>query len=303
LYGYVELADPLVYGSRLNVDVRLGEQGLLVGRWLATFGRRPEFIAGAEAGYRRMPFDIYEGDLRVGSPRAFVTNFSLVGGLVIGNGATLVGRVKGEYADLDEFAAAGAPFTGEDQSYYTLGGIFALDTYDRAVFPSRGAGGLAKAEWADVFSSGGSSFSHFVLDLHGAAPVYRGLTVLGRVTLGSSTGTLPDNYYFFLGGTNSYFVFPDRQYPFAGLKTMQFFGRHLQALQLGLQYEFARYLIGRLRWNGGATMAVWDVDPDLWNYGMDVTAAVVTRFGHGALSITWDFEKGPRFVIDVGYPF
>ncbi len=303
IYGYVELADPLVYGSRLNVDVRLGEQGLAIGHWLATFGRRPEFIAGAEAGYRRMPFDIYEGDLRIASPRAFVTDFSVLGGLLLGNGATVAGRVKGEYADLDEFAAAGPPFAGEDQTYYTLAGLFILDTYDRAVFPRSGAGGLVKAEWADVFSSGGSTFSHFVLDLHAAARVYEGLSLLGRVIAGSSTGTLPDNYYFFLGGTNSYFIFPDRHFPFAGLKTMQLFGQHVQALQLGMQYEFSRYLIGRLRWNGGATMAEWDLDTDLWTYGMDITVAAVTRFGHGAVSAAWDLDSGLRLVIDVGYPF
>jgi NTE family protein len=298
------VADLLGYGSRLTVDLRLGDQGLAVGRLMRGFGRGPEFLVGVEAGYRRMPFDIYVDDLRVSTPRAYVSNLSLVAGLGIGNAATLVGRIKGEHADLEEFAAVGQPFSGQNATFYTFGGVFGLDTYDRAVFPRGGAGGLVKAEWADEAIGSGRSFSQFVLDLHGAAPVYAGLSLLGRVILGRSSGELPDQYFFFLGGTNSYYLFPDRQFPFAGVKTMQLNGRQLQSVQLGLQYDFHSTLVGRLRWNGGATTAEWDFDPDLWVHGFDITAAALTRLGHAALSLAWsDIDSDLRLVIDVGYPF
>ncbi|HSG82643.1 MAG TPA: patatin-like phospholipase family protein [Gemmatimonadota bacterium] len=282
--------------SHTSVDLRLGEQGLLAGRLSWGFGRAPEFILGFDAGYRRMPFDIYVDDLRVGTPRAYVTSAGLVAGMAIGYAATLVGRFKIEHADLQEFAAVGTPFSGQNETIYTAGVFLELDTYDRSVFPRGGAGGRAKAEWAE-------DFSHHVIDLHGAAPVYAGLSLLGRLTMGTSSGAPPDHYRFFLGGTNSYFIFPDRQFPLTGLKTMEQNGRHTQSLMLGLQYQFRPYLVGRARWNGGATSEEWDFDPDLWSHGLDVTGAVITRFGHAALTVAWDFDSGPQLEIDVGYPF
>jgi NTE family protein len=282
--------------SRLTVDLRLGEQGLLAGRLLWGLGRAPEFILGLDAGYRRMPFDIYVDDLRVGAPRAYVTSGALVAGIAMGNAATLVGRLKIEHADLQEFAAVGSPFTGQNETFFTAGILLGLDTYDRGVFPRSGAGGLAKAEWSE-------GFSHHVLDLHGAAPVYAGLSLLGRVTVGTGTGTPPDHYRFFLGGTNRYYIFPDRQFPLAGLKTMELNGLHLHSLQLGLQYQVRPYLVGRVRWNGGATTQAWDLDPGLWSHGLDVSGALLTRFGHAALTVGWDFESGPHLELDVGYPF
>jgi hypothetical protein len=85
---------------------------------------------------------------------------------------------------------------------------------------------------------------------------------------------------------------------------MQLNGRQLQSVQLGLQYDFHSTLVGRLRWNGGATTAEWDFDPDLWVHGFDITAAALTRLGHAALSLAWsDIDSDLRLVIDVGYPF
>jgi hypothetical protein len=179
-----------------------------------------------------------------------------------------------------------------------------FDSYDRASFPSRGAGLVAKAEWAEPTATGGPTFSQYMIDIQGALPVSTRLSLLGRLTLGSSSGDLPDHYYFFLGGTNAYFLFPDRQLPFAGLRTMQRFGRHLQSVQLGAQYQLHSILVGRIRWNAGTTLETWTVDTDLLTYGFDFTLAALTRFGNAAVSVAaLDFSSLPRLVIDVGFPF
>ncbi len=294
--------DVLGYGTRVEADVRLGEQGLAEGRLTRRVGQTPEFLIGLDAGYRRMPFDIYREELRVGTPRAYVTNISLGAGLAIGNAAVLGVRIKGEHASLDEFAAVGEPFTGESRSYATVSALFTLDTYDRAVFPRTGARALAKSEYR--FAGDDGSFVHSVLDAEGAVPLLGRLSLLGRLTVGTSTVDIPDHYHFFLGSTNSYFIFPDRQFPFPGLKALERHGRHMQNLQLGLQYEFHRYVVGRFRWSAGAALAEWDVDLDLLTYGYDLTLAAVTRFGSGAVSLAGlNFISLPRLVIDVGFPF
>lgn len=291
-------------GSRLAVDLRIGGQGLVGASLSRRFGHRPEFIVELGALHKRMPFDIYQGDLRVGSPLAFITQADLIGGIGVGRAAVLGVRLKGELADLGEFAAVGAPFEGENLTFYTVGPVFALDTYDRASFPKRGASVTARAEWADPTSSGGATFAHYSLDMGGAVPFgFERLSLLGRLTVGASDGDIPDHYFFFLGGTNSYHLYPDRHIPFAGLRTMERFGRYLQSVQVGAQYEFHRFMVGRFRWNAGTTLDEWKIDTDLLTYGFDVTLAAVTRFGSAALSLAVLSARDARLVLDVGFPF
>lgn len=296
--------DAVGRGSRLAVDLRVGGQGTVGASLSRRFGHRPEFIVKLGALHKRMPFDIYQGDLRVGSPRAFITQADLIGGIGIGRAALLGVRLKGELADLGEFAAVGAPFEGENQTFYTVGPVFALDTYDRAAFPRRGASVAARAEWADPTSSGGATFAHYSLDMGGAVPFgFESLSLLGRLTVGASDGDIPDHYFFFLGGTNSYYLYPDRHIPFAGLRTMERFGRYVQSLQVGAQYEFHRFVLGRFRWNAGTTLDEWRIDTDLLTYGFDATLASVTRFGSAALSFAVLKARDARLVLDVGFPF
>jgi outer membrane protein assembly factor BamA len=304
LLGSAVVTDPLGRGSRAAVNLRLGEQGLASGDLNWRFGHTPEFFVAVGALYKRMPFDIYSDNLRVGSPQAYVGNFSLTGGIGIGNGAVLAARVKGEYADNEEFSAIGEPFTGEKLVFYTVAPTLHFDYYDRAAFPRSGAGGLLKAEWGDPASKAGPTFTHQVMDLHAAIPLYpSGLSLLTRFTLGGSAGELPDHYYFFLGGANSYYLYPDRHFPFAGLRTMQRNGRYLQSLQVGVQYELHPFIIGRFRWNAGATLNEWKVDADLLTYGFDITLGAVTRFGNGAVGLVGTSLGSMRVVIDVGFPF
>lgn len=296
------LFDMLVYGTRLEVDLRLGEQGLAEARFERRFGRAPEFIVGLGGGYRRAPFDIFDGELRTATPRAHLTHMELAAGVALGKPGVLSLRLKGEYADLDDFAAAGEPFTGDSRGLVTAAALLRYDSFDRAVFPRAGARIFVKSEHS--IAGQGGSFAHHVADAETALPLSRRLSLLGRVTLGGSAHDIPDHYYFFLGGTNSYHLMPDRHVPFAGLHTMERYGRYLQALQLGAQYDFRPYLVGRIRWNAGAVLDEWQVAADLLTYGFDATLGAVTRFGHAALSVAaLDIESLPRVVLDVGFPF
>lgn len=296
------LFDMLVYGTRLEVNLRLGEQGLAEARFERRFGRAPEFIVGLDAGYLRAPFDIFDGEVRAVTPRAYLTHMEFAAGVALGKPGVLGVRLKGEYADLDEFAAVGEPFTGDSRGLLTAAASLRYDSYDRAVFPHAGARIFAKSE--HHIAGQGGSFAHHVADAEAALPLSGRLSLLARVTLGGAVHDIPDHYYFFLGGTNRYHLMPDRHVPFAGLHTMERYGRYLQVFQLGVQYDFRPYLVGRIRWNAGAVLDEWQVAADLLTYGFDVTFGAVTRFGHAALSVAaLDTESLPRVVLDVGFPF
>jgi NTE family protein len=302
LLATVTLSDLLFYGTRLHADLRLGEQGLAVARFERRLGRVPEFIVGLGAGYRRVPFDIFAGDVRGVTPRAYLTHVELTAGVATGKPGVLGVRLKGEYADLDEFVAAGEPFSGDSRGLATVAAVLEYDSYDRAMFPRAGARIFAKSEHR--IAGQGGSFAQHVADAGAALPILGGLSLLGQLTLGASADDIPDHYYFFLGGTNQYYLLPDRHIPFAGLRTMERHGRYLQAFQLGAQYEFHPRVVARLRWNAGAVLDEWQVKADLLTYGFDVTLAAVTRFGHAALSVAaLDVGSLPRVVLDVGFPF
>ncbi len=304
LLGSLVATELLGGASRLAVDLRIGEQGMADGRMFWRLGHRPQFLLGVRAGYRRMPFDIYEGDLRVSTPRAYVSTVGLGAGVGLGSAGALGLRIKAEYADLDEFAAAGPPFTGDSGWLCTAAGALELDTYDRASFPRSGVGVHAKTEWAEESTGCGSTFQQHAVDVQGVVPASRRVSILGRLVAGTSSGSLPDHYHFFLGGTNQYYVFPDRQYPFAGLRALEKRGRHVQMAQLGVQVQLQEILVGRIRANAGAALEEWEVNADLLEWGFDITLAAVTRFGTAALSLAGtDFRTLPRLVIDVGFLF
>lgn len=298
------VADPVGHGSRLAVDLRLGEQGLARARLTRRLGGRPQFLIGGELSFRRMPFDIYEADLRVSTPRAYVTRASVMAGVGLWNVGVLALQIKAEYADLDEFRAAGDGFRADSEGYSTAAVLFELDSQDRPTFPRRGVRVRLRAEWSDPVGRW-HDFEQFVGDLHGALPLPGRLSLLGQVTVGTSAGPdLPDHYLFFLGGTNRYHLFPERHFPLAGLHTMERHGRHVQALRFGLQSAIGDYLVGRFRWNAGTTLDSWTVDADLLTHGFDLTGAVVTRFGTAALSVAaLNLDSLPNLVLDVGFPF
>lgn len=296
------LFDLLIYGTRLEADLRLGEQGVAEARFEKRFGRLPELVLGFGGGFRRAPFDIFADDLRVATPRAYMTHIEIAAGVAIGKPGILAVRLRGEHADLDEFTAAGEPFTGDSRALATAAALLEYDSYDRAVFPRAGVRIVAKSEHR--IAGQGGPFAHHLLDVGAALPIHGGFSLLGRLTLGGSANDIPDHYYFFLGGSNIYYLLPDRHIPFAGLRTMERHGRYLQALQLAAQYEFHPNFLGRLRWNAGTVLDEWRFNADHLTYGFDATLAAVTRFGHAGLSVAGiDLTSLPRVVVDVGFPF
>ncbi len=287
-----------------RVDARLGQQIQVGAGASQPLGDGRSVMVGAAADYVRSPFDLYQGDHRVAQARvdlgAITTSVARAGTLA---DASL--RAKVEYARWAEevSAVAAAPL---HRTFYSVAGVVQVDTYDRGVFPRSGVGFRAVSEWGNRLSAtaGGGAFSHHVADVRGYLPVLRKLSLWAGATIGASGGEPPPHYQFFLGGANAYYLFPDRDIAFVGLRTQERRGRHVQKAELGVQWELAPDVFARVRWNAGTVLDRWSFDPARYVNGAGVELGAKTFAGRLSLSASGNAHTTwPIVEIDLGYPF
>lgn len=291
------------FGSQLEVDARLGQQ-IEVGLGLSrSVGDGSALMLGADARYARAPFDLYVGGHEVAQAR---TDLGSIGGSIahhFGAAAKLAVRAKVEYARwADQVSAVdSAPI---ERTFYTAAGSFALDTYDRDQFPTRGLGLVALSEWGNRLLGTGGSFSHQFADVRAYLPLYRTISLWSGATVGATGGTPPPHYRFFLGGANTYYLFPDRDLSFVGLRTEELGGRHLQKVEAGIQWEFVHDVFGQVRWNAGNVYERWTWKPAGYLDGVGFDLGTKTFAGRLDLSVWGSPHAGwPHVEVDLGYPF
>ena len=288
----------LLQGSTLLADLRLGEQTRISAEIQKRFGWNVAPLVGLKAEYKRSPFDIFENGERVTEPRVKVGHIDGFLGLGMGYSTAIGAVVKFEGVEADANELLGWP--GEDRSYFTFSGVLKVDTRDRLVFPRSGVQVLGKTEWGD---SGG--FSHHVLDVDAAVPVSSTVSLRGRAVAGTSDGEdLPSHYLFFIGGANPFYLYPDRHFSFVGQRVMESRGRHLQMLDVGLQWEFVPNLFAFGRWNTAALPEEWGFDTDDFITGFGAGVGLTSRLGFGRLMVTGgSAADAVRLEIDLGYLF
>lgn len=292
-------------GSTLLADLRLGEQTRISAEIQKRFGWGVAPLAGLRAEYKRSPFDLYEDGERVAEPRVKVGHIGAFLGLGLGYSTALGAEVKFEGVEADG-ADLAPDWVGEDRTYFTLAGIVRVDTWDRLQFPTAGVRVFGKSEWGGgALSGNGDGFSQYVLDVDGIVPVSATVSLRGRAVLGTSDGAdLPDPYLFFVGGANTFYLYPDRQYSFAGQRVMEARGRHLQLLDVGLQWEVRPGLFALGRWNTAALPSEWGFDAHDFMTGFGVGLGLTSRLGSARLMVTGGSDADAiRFEIDLGYLF
>jgi len=290
-----------------RADARLGQQ-IQVGAGVSQpLGDGRSVTLGAGADYIRSPFDLYQdqGDHQVAQARVDLAAISTSVARSAGSLADASLRGKVEYARWAEevSAVASNPLY---RAFYSVAGVLQLDTYDRGLFPHSGIGFRAVSEWGNRLGAAarGGPFSHHVADLRGYLPLARRLSIWVGATIGASGGEPPPHYQFFLGGANAYYIFPDRDIAFAGLRTQQRRGRHVQKAELGAQWELAPDVFARVRWNAGTVLDHWSFDPARYVDGMGVELGAKTFAGRLSLSASGNAHTTwPIVEIDLGYPF
>ena len=288
----------LLPGSTLLADLRLGEQTRVSAEIQKRFGWNVAPLVGLKAEYKRSPFDIYDNGERITEPRVKVGHIDGFLGLGIGYSTAVGAVVKFEGVEADANERLGWP--GEDRTYFTLSGVVTVDTRDRLVFPSSGVQILGKTEWGDS-----GDFSHHVFDVDAAVPLSSTVSLRGRAVAGTSDGEgLPSHYLFFIGGANPFYLYPDRHFSFVGQRVMESRGRHLQMLDVGLQWEVIPDLFALGRWNTAALPEEWGFDTDDFITGFGAGVGLSSRLGFARLMVTGgSAADAVRLAIDLGYLF
>ena len=281
----------------VELDARLGQQ-IRVGLGAAqALGDAQSLALGARVAFAHGPFDLFRDGRRVAEARVDLGAVTASLERRLGTTAALSLRLRGEHARWAEEVAAldTAPV---NRTFATAAGAVEFDTYDSGVFPTRGVGLRAVSEWS-------ASFSHHIGDLRAYVPLGRRVSLWGGATLGASGGTPPPHYRFFLGGANSYYLFPDRTIAFAGLHVQEQGGRHVQEGELGAQWQVsvAPDLFARVRWNTGTVLDRWTFDPAGWVNGIGVELAARTVAGRLGLSVSGTAHSTPILELDLGLPF
>ena len=284
------------FGWSGQIDARLGQQIQLHFGASQPLGGPKTVSIRAAADYAHGPFDLYSGAHRIAQARADLGAISTSLARSLGTAAELSLRLKAEYARWDEEVSAvdSAPIA---RTAYTAAGVLEIDTYDRGILPSRGVGVKAVSEW-------GHTFSHQFADLRAYVPLARTVSLWAGATVGASGGDIPRHYEFFMGGANSYYLFPDRDVPFVGLHAQERRGRHVQEAELGAQWQFVPNVFGRVRWNAGNVFDRWTWDPAQFVEGAGVEVAAKTFAGLARVSLSGSAHHAwPIVEIDLGFPF
>jgi NTE family protein len=295
----------LLPGSSLLADLRLGEQTRISAEIQKRFGWDVAPVVGVKGEYKRSPFDLYVDGERVTEPVVKVTHVTGSFGLGIGYSTAVGAEIKFEGVESDD-AELVPDWSGDERTYFTLSGVVKIDTRDRLAFPRSGVQILGKTEWGDgAFADDGGGFSQHVLDVDGAVPLSHAVSLRGRAVLGTSDGAdLPSHYLFFIGGANTFYLYPDRQFSFAGQRVMESRGRHLQMLDVRLQWEVAPNLFALARWNTAALPEEWRFDTDDFITGFGGGVGITSRIGFAQLMVTGGSDANAvRLEIDLGYLF
>jgi len=296
---------PIAGGFSGRADARLGQQIQVRAGVSQLLGSGRSVTLGSDLGYVRSPFDLYQGDHRVAQVRVDLGAIAASIARSLGTAVDASIRIKAEHARwAEEVSAVATPPV--HRTFYTVAGVLQIDTYDRGLFPRSGISFRAVTEWGNrvAAASGGAAFSHHVADLRCYVPLFRRMSLWAGATVGASGGEPPPHYQFFLGGANTYYLFPDRDIAFAGLRTQERRGRHVQMAELGAQWELAPDVFARVRWNAGTVLDRWTFDPARYVDGVGVELGAKTFAGRLSVSASGNAHTTwPIVEIDLGYPF
>jgi len=298
--------DLLGTGAHTMLDVRLGEQLRAEGVYSRRLGTLTPWALRFDAGYARVPVDLYTDGVRTEAGRFHILATSAFAGIATGTAGLLGARVRGEHAISS--TTTGAPSDsgrGASHTHYTVGGTLLVDTRDDPALPHGGILVRATSEWADRALGSGASFQQHVLRASAAIPLGPFASLLLRGDVGTSSGDeLPAHYRFFVGGAVPYFLLPDRHLTFLGLRVQERSGRHVQVAGAGFQVRLPADLFVQVLWNAGAVLETWRLDPDTWTHGAGTAVTWRTPFGMVSASLAGEPWDGPyRFEAELGVRF
>ena len=240
----------LLNGSKLSLNLALGENQFFLARYEKNNGWRPGFVVDMRG--QNFDLNIYtdgnkRGVIDYADMGAAIYTRSIIGkSYAFGFGGE-VERItlKPDIGDVIPGKQAG--------NYYNLLGYIDLDTYDNRFFPTVGTRFNALYKFINDQELNNHQFLR--LEFEQAISLGKRFTLIPRVYGGTSTADSSLRIYqFYLGGLNR--MQRKGILPFAGMDFMEKSGRNVFVAGLDLQYNFWRsnYLV--LRTNVGNTSQV-----------------------------------------------
>ena len=297
----------LYKGSKLFIDLSLGENSRLSGFYLIDRGRKPGF--GLRLTTFALQFSDYEND-RITD--VFRTNQNKVEVFTqISRRKTLQFRAGFEYEYI-KLETNVDPINADYNSYFSVFVNWLMDTYDRSSFPTRGIQFNLKAKyiipvtqnWDEDFFSNALMFQ---LKFAKNTPVSPRSTLQTGLFAGFTIkDNLPPPQHWFILGGQSQNTYYDGFIPFSGLKFIEEAGLYSAVGSFAWQYNIHRKFYVTLKFNLGLI----DDDFEEMVNDFDLIAGMGVALGYDSFIGPIEFSlmgsnknNGVMHFINIGYWF
>ncbi len=308
----------LIHGSKLFVNLQLGNSLRLRTLWIMDRGPKPGF--GLASDFYQFKFgyyyDEYGNDTIKKLNELTFTNYKFS---AFANSTFLNEYNLRVGADLEFFSLGQniynpdyEAFTGFN-TYFTLFGEFSFDTRDKRVYPTRGSRLKGRLEYVSSLSDNWSKnlFANsaiFYIDFKGNISLdkQKRFVLQPGVFVGAvlQNNQPPYQHTFGMGGVNN-FQFQDNIVPFVGTKFIQLWGYYAGVGRMKLQYNFYKKLYVILRDDFGLMSEDLEGTLEAHNYinGYGLTLAYDSFIGPIEVTGMSSNIAGPSVFFSVGFWF
>lgn len=309
----------LMKGSKFKVDLKVGDYQFFGASYLVTSGWQPRSRKGWASNIKaNVLLSLKAQQHPLYAYKEGVTNSSY---LYSGNVGSIQSQlvffdthalgVCIEYEESNTKVKINPMFNGSHNDHFTsIVGSFRVDTYDKQVFPNRGAGVYAEARYVlpKYSTNDNNPFYLFLLKYHRAIPISRRLTlgygVYGGMTVGD---TIPFTHRIYVGGGANNSQIIRGALPFMGLNLMEQSDRNVVVGRVELQQRIWNEIYGVVRFNAAR------LEPDVagilknlnnYKFGYGLALGYDSPFGPIELSTSYSNRAtGMLFYINIGYWF
>lgn len=289
-------------GSKATLTARLGDELQYDGRFILGAGPDSRLQQTYRATFTRTSLPHVRPAGAAGPPELDVKEISAQIVRVFGH----VGYLGAELTrgqSIDGALGGDTLFAVRKESYTTVGGVLALDTYDQVFAPSHGGSVLVRVDRA----LGHHAFSRSFADAQGAFPLHGAVTLLARGDVGYAGGAdLPLHDRFFLGGSVPSPVWASQFVPFYGLDPQSAQGTVVAAAQAGVRAEPRDNLFVTASGNLGNVFDRWPASAGHGEYLTGIGLTVGTMLAPGPLSVSFgtrSLRQTPTIEIAFGAVF
>ena len=298
----------LYKGSKLFVDLNLGENPRLTGFYLIDRGRKPGL--GLRATIFSLKFnDYYKGSI---IDAYAVTQNKLEIFTQVSNRKTVQFRTGIEYENIQIKSGFNPDIESEFNSYLTLFVNWKADTYDRSSFSTSGLQFNIKGKyilpltnnWTDNFFSNAAMFQ---MRFRNNIPLSQNSTLKPGLDAGFTIrdNIPPPQHWFILGGQseNDYF---DGFTPFSGIRFIEEAGLYMLIGRLDWQYNVYKKFYITLNMDAGYFDSDFDImlkNPEIY-VGCGITLGYDSFIGPIELSLMGsNHNAGVTSFLNIGYWF